>query len=116
MRPADLIGPSVALAGVVVFGAALLAGPGRAAEPSKANREPVERLDVWRLVFCPRLPPQRGECRLADDVGTLSLGDCQDLARGAARALPPPAVAGCVVDGDALAVLRGISGRPKAGP
>ncbi|WP_289298245.1 hypothetical protein [uncultured Reyranella sp.] len=67
----------------------------------------MEKLDVWRLVVCPRLPPKRGDCQLVAEVGPLPLGDCQDLARGAARALPPPTVAGCVVDGDALATARG---------
>lgn len=114
MKDADLVGPALAVAGVLLFGGALLAGPGRAAEPSRAPApgraspgQPVERLDVWRLVVCPRLPPKRGECQLVAEVGPLPLGDCQDLARGAARALPPPTAAGCVVDGDALATARG---------
>lgn len=106
MRGADLCGPAIAVLGAAALGAALLISPGRAAEPSKANRPPVEQLDVWRLVACEAPPPQRRRCGLVEDVAPLSLGDCQDLARGLQPLLPPPAVAGCMVDAAALAAER----------
>lgn len=107
MKAADWCGPAIAIAGAIVFGGAILASPGRAAEPSPANQAPVQQLDVWRLVVCAAFPPKRGQCQLVEEVGPLPLGACQDLARGAQRVLPPPASPGCVVDVDALATARG---------
>ena len=108
MRAADLCGPAIALAGAAVCAMALLTDQGRAAEPSPANRTPVEELDVWRLVACETPPPRRGQCGLVEGVAPLPLGDCQDLARGLQRILPPPAIAGCMVDALALAEERGL--------
>jgi len=107
MKAADIVGPAIALAGGLIFGAAILASPGRAAGPAAANQTAVEALDVWQLVVCPSLPPRRGHCQRVAEVPPLPLADCQDLARGAARVLPAPAAAGCAVDPDALAAARG---------
>lgn len=108
MKAADLIGPTIAIAGALALVAAI--GVGRSAHGAEPARVAVDDLPVWRVVICDTPGhPRRADCTLVERVAPMPRQTCLEiLAQAEAEAARRRLVPVCAVDAQALAGARGL--------